>query len=407
MQETQVAVIGAGPHGLAATAHLRRAGAEVRAFGEPLDFWKAMPRGMLLRSNWTATSIAEHDGPLSLTSYCRATGTDLHLPVPLDAFVAYGLWVQGRAAPDVDRRRVTRVSRLGSGFALDLADGERIAARTVAVAGGIAPFTHRPEVGAHLPREQVSHTSDHRDLSRFAGQEVLVVGGGQSALESAALMHESGASVEVVVRAPKINWLHGGKYHRMLGPRRTPLHSAPPAGGPMALARIRAVPDQVRRLPRALQEPMAYRAIRPAGAAWLQPRLADVPMRLGRRIAAIDPAGDRLSVRLDDGTRRTVDHVLFGTGYRVDVAKYPFLAPDLLQQVERAGGYPVLRRGMESTVPGLHFLGAPAASSFGPIMRFVAGGWYGAESLTRRVVGSRSATADSPVPVPAPVVDEP
>ena len=202
MQETQVAVIGAGPHGLAATAHLRRAGAEVRAFGEPLDFWKAMPRGMLLRSNWTATSIAEHDGPLSLTSYCRATGTDLHLPVPLDAFVAYGLWVQGRAAPDVDRRRVTRVSRLGSGFALDLADGERIAARTVAVAGGIAPFTHRPEVGAHLPREQVSHTSDHRDLSRFAGQEVLVVGGGQSALESAALMHESGASVEVVVRAP-------------------------------------------------------------------------------------------------------------------------------------------------------------------------------------------------------------
>ena len=130
-------------------------------------------------------------------------------------------------------------------------------------------------------------------------------------------------------------------------------------------------------------------------------------MRLGRRIAAIDPAGDRLSVRFDDGTRRTVDHVLFGTGYRVDVAKYPFLAPDLLQQVERAGGYPVLRRGMESTVPGLHFLGAPAASSFGPIMRFVAGGWYGAESLTRRVVGSRSATADSPVPVPAPVVDEP
>ena len=89
------------------------------------------------------------------------------------------------------------------------------------------------------------------------------------------------------------------------------------------------------------------------------------------------------------------------------MAKYPFLAPDLLQQVERAGGYPVLRRGMESTVPGLHFLGAPAASSFGPIMRFVAGGWYGAESLTRRVVGSRSATADSPVPVPAPVVDEP
>src|SRR4051812_1961619 len=42
-----------------------------------------------------------------------------------------------------------------------------------------------------------SHTADHRDLSRFSGRRVLVVGGGQSALESAALLHEAGADAEV------------------------------------------------------------------------------------------------------------------------------------------------------------------------------------------------------------------
>ena len=28
-----------------------------------------------------------------------------------------------------------------------------------------------------------------------------------------------------------------------------------------------------------------------------------------------------------DGHERHVDHLLLGTGYRVDVARYPFLAP--------------------------------------------------------------------------------
>ena len=405
MDWTQIVVVGAGPHGLAAAAHLGRAGAELRTFGEPMDFWRTMPRGMLLRSNWTATSIAEYDGPLSLTSYCEATGTELRLPIPLDRFVDYGMWVQAQAAPDVDRRRILTIDRAGSGFRVTLDDGDEIAARTVAVAAGIAPFTNRPQVAAHLPEELTSHTADHDDLSRFAGQEVLVVGGGQSALESAALMHEAGASVEVVARAPRINWLHGGKYHRKLG-RMAPLVYAPTDVGPMFLSRVVAVPDLFRRLPRSLQEPMAYRAIRPAGAAWLGPRLADVPIRLGRSVAAAEERGHRVHVRLDDGSTRTVDHLLFGTGYRVDVTRYPFLSDDITGRIRHVDGYPVLRPGMESSVPGLHFLGAPAARSFGPIMRFVAGGWYGAASLTRHVTGAPVPASPRSVRTPVQLGEE-
>ena len=107
MTDVNVAVIGAGPYGLAAATHLRRAGVEVRMFGEPMSFWQNnMPAGLLLRSNWTATCIAEYEGELSLDSFKAATGASFGSPVPLDRFVDYGLWVQRQVAPDVDRRLV-------------------------------------------------------------------------------------------------------------------------------------------------------------------------------------------------------------------------------------------------------------------------------------------------------------
>jgi hypothetical protein len=395
MPDIDVAVVGAGPYGLSATAHLRRAGVDVRVFGDPMSFWRTMPAGMLLRSNWTATCIGEYTGPLSLDSYRAATGAAVGKPVPLDRFIAYGTWVAEQVAPDVDRRTVQNVEGDGGGFRLQMADGEQLRARRVVVAAGIAPFAHRPAVAEGLPPGLASHTGDHRDLSKFSGARVLVVGGGQSALESAALLAESGAQVEVVARADHLNWLHGGKYHRMLG-RLAPVVYAPTDVGPMGLSRLVAVPDAFRRLPRRSQEVLAYRSIRPAGAAWLGPRLHDVPVRLSQSItSAVPAAGGGVCVTFADGRTRVADHLLFGTGYRVDIARYPFLAPSLLDRIERAGGYPLLRRGLQSSVPGLHFLGAPAAWSFGPIMRFVSGGWYAARALTRSLAGTAVPSQDA------------
>lgn len=396
MSDIDVAIVGAGPYGLSAAMHLRRAGVQVLVFGDPMSFWRTMPAGMLLRSNWTATCIGEYQGPLSLDSYCAATGARLDRPFPLARFIEYGLWVQQQVAPDVDRRVVERLDGGDMSFRLLLADGEQLRARRVVVATGIAPFAHRPPVADGLPPELASHTGDHRDLRRFSGARVLVVGGGQSALESAALLNESGAQAEIIARAGHLNWLHGGKYHRRLG-RLAPLFYAPTDVGPLGLSRLVAVPDAFRRLPRRIQELLAYRSIRPAGAAWLRPRLRDVPVTLARSVVSVTEAAGGLKVTLSGGETRTVDHLLFGTGYRVDIARYPFLAPSLLARVKRAGGYPVLGHGMRSSVAGLHFLGAPAAWSFGPTMRFVSGGWYAARTLTQvvdaPVMARRRATA--------------
>src|SRR4051794_8692219 len=106
-----VAVIGAGPHGLSAGVHLRRAGIEAQVFGDAMSFWRGMPKGMCLRSNWSATNIAEPTGEFSLDSYQRQTGDRFGSPVPLDRFIDYGMWFQRCAVPDLDRRLVTRVDR--------------------------------------------------------------------------------------------------------------------------------------------------------------------------------------------------------------------------------------------------------------------------------------------------------
>lgn len=71
---------------------------------------------------------------------------------------------------------------------------------------GISHFAHVPEHLARLPRELASHTPHHRALGGFAGREVTVVGGGESALETAALALEQSATVRVLVPQPRLVW---------------------------------------------------------------------------------------------------------------------------------------------------------------------------------------------------------
>jgi FAD-dependent urate hydroxylase len=344
-----------------------------------------MPKGMLLRSNWPATCIAEHDGELSLDAYQAETTASFGTPVPVERFIEYGDWVQRKVVPDLDRRRVVAIRRDRKDFRLELDDGEAVEARRVVVACGIDRFASVPAPFAGLPSELASHTGSHHDLGVFAGRRLAVVGGGQSALESAALAHEAGAAaVEVFVRAPQVVWLRGHAIKKRLG-RLGPVAYAPTDVGPLWYSRLVAVPDLFRRLPRRAQTKIARRSIRPAGAHWLVPRLEEVPIHLGDTVVAAEPAGDRLRLRISDGSSREVDHLLLGTGYRVDIARYDFLTESLLSSIRQKNGSPVLGRGLESSVPGLHFLGAPAAWSFGPIMRFVSGSWYSARALTRHL----------------------
>jgi len=383
--DCNVTIIGAGPYGLSAAAFLRAANVEMRIFGEPMAFWeRQMPAGMCLRSNWGASHIADPRHELTLDAYCREGGNHMPRPIPLERFIAYGRWYQCHAAQNLENRQVRTVEVDPKGFKVSLADGEQFSSRRVVVATGIGAFASRPAEFDKIPAELASHSSEHNDLRKFANRHVVVIGAGQSALESSALLKESGAVVEVIVRENALNWvgLHPRLHH--LGMISRMLYSTRDVG-PAGISRLVAMPHLFRRFPRVLQDRTAYRAIRPAGSSWLRPRLTGVPITVGRKVVAATVAGSQIRLRLDDGQERLVDHALLATGFRVDVSRYPFLSKSLLNRLKTTNGYPVLRPGLESSIPRLHFVGKSAAWSFGPLLGFVSGAEFASTELVHSI----------------------
>lgn len=355
-----------------------------------------MPGGMCLRSNWGASHIADPKQELTLDAYCRQNGNHISKPIPLNRFVGYGLWYQRRAVAGLDRRLIRSVETDATGFKVAVADGESFTSRRVVVATGISPFASRPAEFEGIPPALASHTSEHHDLTEFKGRRVVVIGAGQSALESAALLKEAGIEVEVIARQRTLNWvgLHPRLHH--LGPVSRLLYSTRDVG-PAGISRLVAAPHLFRMFPRWFQDRTAYRAIRPAVAGWLRPRLTGVPVTLGRKVVSATAMGSQLRLKLDDSTERLVDHALLATGFRVDISRYQFLSSSLLKKLGTVDGYPVLKRGLECSIPGLHFLGKPAAWSFGPLVGFVSGTEFAANELVHFIArenGKKRAETD-------------
>ena len=168
-----------------------------------------MPKGMFLKSQGFASNLSDPEGTHTLEAFCRATGRPYQsygLPVALDTFTSYGQWFQHELGLKVEEVLVTGLAQRPGGFGLTLADGEQLTARRVVVAIGVEHFAYVPPPLSDLPASACTHSSAHADLAAFGGQDVVVVGAGQSALESAALLHEHGAAVQVLARRPAIAW---------------------------------------------------------------------------------------------------------------------------------------------------------------------------------------------------------
>lgn len=387
MERCDVAIVGTGPYGLSAAAHLRQVkGLDLRLFGEPMSFWERhMPKGMHLRSPWAGSHIADPGNRFTLDAYRRVNGNYQWAdPVSLKDFIRYGHWFHHQIALAADPRQVQRMELAPEGYQLTLEDGEALQARRVVVAAGIQPFAHRPKLFEGLPRSLVTHTSEHRDYVKFRDKVVLVIGGGQSALEAAVFLHEAGAHVDVSIRNSVLHWVWRRRWlhEKAIGWMLYGRAEVGPAGISLVIQR----PNLFRQLPRAIQDWWAVRAMRPAVALWLKPRAVDVPMHLGRFPVQAQVEGEHLRVRFTDGTERVVDHVVLGTGYRIDVGLYPFFSSGVLERIDLVNGYPRLDAGFETSLPGLHILGAAAAWSFGPLMRFVAGTEFASPALRSRIL---------------------
>ncbi|GAO09082.1 hypothetical protein TPA0598_04_07180 [Streptomyces lydicamycinicus] len=403
-------VVGAGPYGLSIAAHAAAAGLRLRVLGRPMASWRDhMPDGMLLTSEPRSTDLSDPAGGHTLADYCAAheLTAEHGVPLPLGTFAAYGSWFGERAVPQVEEVTVTAVRPDGDGFHVETDTGEQIAARTVVLAVGVLPFVNRPWPLLELPPELASHSSDHRDLRRFGGQDVTVLGSGQSALETATLLAEQGARPRLVARADQLRW-HAppppperGRLRALRDPR-----SGLGTGWPSWL--WSELPGAVRRLPPATRVHLAEHVPCPAGAWWLRERFEPaVPVLLGHRIRAATPHEDgvRLQLTHTDGGFETVDtdHVVAATGFTPDLGRLRLLHPRVRTTLRTVGGSraPELSAGFESSWPGLFFAGLLSAPSFGPSMRFVYGASFTAARLLRGVqrrLGDRRRATTIPRP---------
>lgn len=402
---TDVAIVGAGPYGLSIAAFLAARGVPFRILGKPMSAWaNQMPKGMRLKSEGFASSLADPKSQFTLAHYCRQEGLsykDTEQPVPLETFVAYGLAFQRKFVSNLETKMVVSVRQSPVGFEMRLEDGERLFARKVIIAMGITQFAHVPGVLSSLPADFVSHSSAHSDLQAFGGRQVAVVGAGASALDLAALLHQAGASVQVIARSSAI------RFHNPPSPRSLPERIFSPMTGigmGMDFYFYVTAPHIFRLLPEKLRLDRVRKTLGPAPGWFIRDEVVgNVPLHLNMKIVSATIENGQASLLLTDGERSQTlkfDHVIAATGYRVDVERLDILSHELRKNIRVTDRSPLLSANFESSVPGLYFVGVAAANTFGPVMRFAYGARFTARRLSTHLAKSArrsSVLSDQPI----------
>jgi FAD-dependent urate hydroxylase len=412
MTISDVLVIGAGPFGLSVSAHLRERGVEHTVVGRPMNTWRAhMPPGLFLKSEPYGSVISAPAGGYDIATYCRLRGFDDYVdrvgPLSLERFLQYADWFTEQLVPDVHDITVTSVTLRAGGFRVEFAEEAPAFVRQVIIATGVLPYAHIPGELSRLPSALMTHSSVHARLDQFSGSRVAVIGAGQSALQSAALLHELGAEVQVIVRGQQLIW------EEQIAPETGLLHYIlrPPSklceGWGCAFFDS---PDAFRLLPESVRVRKALSALGPKGAWWLRDRVEGVlDLVLGHRLRSAEPRGSGVLLHLDGPERSSIkaDHVIAGTGFRIDVARLAFLSAEIQAGLVTRANCPLVNRAGETAVPGLYFAGAPTMVSLGPGVRFISGTHQVASRLARSVARRAREAAELPVPAVAGASPQP
>jgi thioredoxin reductase len=356
-----------------------------------MDSWVAhMPKGMMLKSDGFASNIYDPESAFTLEKFCAQRGIEYAhsgVPVRLETFAAYGLAFKDRMVPELEDKLVANVHRVRDGFELQLADGETVQARTVVLAVGITHFDYVPETLAHLPAEFLSHSARHHEVEPFRGRDVVVIGGGSSAMDLAGLLHEVGAHVQLVSRRQELKF-HSQPTGKPRSRWQQIRHPQSGLGPGLRSCFFANAPAVFHYLPERFRVEAVRRTLGPSGGWFIRDKvIGKVPLHLGCTPigAGVKNGRVHLSIRAADGSERQVatEHIIAATGYRVNLERLEFLSPELRSQIETVDGSPKLSSSFESTLPGIYFVGVAAAVSFGPVMRFAFGSGFAARRIAQ------------------------
>lgn len=400
-QICDVAIIGTGPHGLSLAAHLKARGIEFRIFGRPMGTWaEHMPKTMMLKSDGFASNLSAPARESTLKAWCARNNVayaDEGYPIPLDTFLEYAAWFRSRYVSELEDTMVTRLETDGGLYALTLETGERVSARNVVMAVGISWFQHTPDFLSGLPSDLVSHSYDHRDVSRFKDCDVAVIGAGASAVNLVDELANEGVRAHIITRQAKI------EYNRL-----------PDASDQTLFARIHSpasgigrgwrsvfcaqAPLLFYRLPDSLKQRAIRSHMQPSAGFYMRGKIEGrVATLLGRSVDKAEVKDGKVTLSLSDGNgtqeKLTFDHVVAATGYHPDMRRIPFLSGDLCERITLPDGSPVISDSFETPARGLFMTGPAAMSSFGPLMRFMVGAEFAAPRVAARLERKLGATS--------------
>lgn len=389
-QTTDTLIVGAGPFGLGLAAYLQKRQHEYQIVGKPMEFWKQhMPEGMLLRSNANWYLDPDHHWTIDrfLTAhYPSRLSTD---PISREQYIAYVDWFRQQAGISVTPNYVRLLSQNEDGFAAELDNGNTIRAKQVVLATGFQYFAHSPaNLVALLPAGRYQHTCDAVDMDAYKGKRVLLIGGRQSAFESAALVREAGAA-------------HTHISYRHDTPR---FEESDWSWVETLVDHMADQPAWFRELSAEEQDQYRYKLWaegRLKVEPWLEKRVCQPNVTLHPRtevVSAILQPDQSLRITLSSGEPIDVDEVMLATGYQVDVARVPFLSASIQDVLATQNGFPLLDLNFQSSVAGLYFISFPAGQSFGPFFGFTV-----AVRTAAKLIGQALVSIEKRYPKSAPV----
>ncbi|GAA4902736.1 putative flavoprotein involved in K+ transport [Stackebrandtia albiflava] len=321
---TDVVIIGAGQSGLAAAGALGAAGVRpvvLEAAAEPHGSWPHYYDSLKAFSSNRFNAMPglpfggdpdDHPTRDEVAEYLRRYAAGL------DAEIRTGV-------------RVTEVGHDGGRFVVHTAGGDTLEAGAVVAATGSFGNPYTPELpGAAAYRGIVRHVADYRNPAPYAGSRVVVVGGGNSAVQVACEL----AQVATVTVAST-----------------EPLTLVPHRPGGRDVHHVLTV------------------AVDPLPAPWVALLFDGAPVLDIGGYAEAFAAGrpDRRDmfttftedgVRWSDGTTEPVDAVITATGYRPDLGYLRALG------ALDATGAPLHSGGLSTTHAGLAYLGLEFQRSF-------------------------------------------
>ncbi|UZE14727.1 FAD-dependent oxidoreductase [Pseudomonas sp. B21-053] len=222
-----VAIIGGGMAGLALAAELRHLGVAAVIFDQsPTGFegpWATTARMETLRSPKHLTGPALGLPALTFRAWYEAQfGADGWAAldkIPRLQWADYLRWYRNVLALDVrNEHRVSRVAPRADGLVeLEIvtpAHTQNLLARHVVLATGRdglgGPWV--PDFARQLPGHLWAHSADGLQNEWFEGKRVAVIGGGASAMDSAATALEAGAKgVDLLIRRAELPRINKGK----------------------------------------------------------------------------------------------------------------------------------------------------------------------------------------------------